>query len=181
MPIFLVVAVVIAAVAAVYDVTKGEIPDWLTLGGLAIGPLAHAARAAMKHAGSEVALAEGGYSVIGALACALVPWILFRYSAIGGGDVKLFAALGAWCQTMIGVEALTYSFVAAVLIAPARLAYEGKLFRTLKNTVLLLGNAFLPKEKRKTVDPELMTWFRMGPAIFLGVVVATILHWREAP
>jgi prepilin peptidase CpaA len=180
-PVFLVVAVVIAAIAAVYDVTKGEVPDWLTLGALVLGPLAHAARMAMTHAGSEAALTEGGYSVLGALACAFVPWVLFRYNAIGGGDVKLFAALGAWCQAMIAVEVLTYAFIAAVLIAPARLAYEGKLLRTLKNSVFLLGNAFLPKDKRKTVDPELMTWFRMGPAIFLGVVVATILHWRTSP
>src|SRR5690349_17460824 len=118
MPMFLVAAVILAAVAAVYDVTKGEVPNWLTLGGLFVAPLAHAAYAATQHAGADVALAEGGYSVLGAVACAFVPFVLFRYNAIGGGDVKLFAAIGAFCQTMIGIEALTYAFIAAVLMAP---------------------------------------------------------------
>ena len=174
---FLLAATAVAALAALYDVKKGEIPNWLTLGTLVVAPLAHGARVA--EAGAPGALTECGNSILGALACALVPWVLYRWNAIGGGDVKLFAALGALCQALIGFEALTYSFIAAVLIAPARLAYEGKLLRTLKNALLLLANAFLPKAKRRELDPELMTWFRMGPAIFLGVTLAALMHWRE--
>src|SRR5262245_8606023 len=154
MPLFLVAATALAALAAVYDLKKGELPDWLTVGGLLVAPLAHAARAIALHAGAEEALAEAGYALLGAAACALVPWVMYRWNAIGGGDVKLFAALGAWCQAMIGFEALTYAFIAAVLIAPARLIYEGKLLRTLKNSLFLLGNAFLPRGRRKEVDPE---------------------------
>jgi prepilin peptidase CpaA len=182
MPSFLLAAVVVSAIAAVYDVRTGQIPSWLTLGGLFLAPFGHAARAALAAGGDgEAALTEAGLSVLGALACAIVPLVLYRQNALGGGDVKLFAALGAICQVSIGFEALTYSFLAAVLLAPARLVYEGKLLKTLKNTVLLLGNAFVPKAKRRDVDPELMTWFRMGPAIFIGVMVATVLHWRAGP
>jgi prepilin peptidase CpaA len=175
---FLLAAVVVSALAAIWDVRRGIIPNWLTLGVLVGAPLWHAARALSMHEGREGALAEAGYSVLGAIVCAIVPLVLYRQSALGGGDVKLFAALGALCQITIGFEALTYAFIAAVLIAPARLAYEGKLLSTLKNAVLLLGNAFLPKAKRRELAPELMTWFRMGPAIFVGVVLATVLHWR---
>ena len=92
--------------------------------------------------------------------------------------MKLFAALGALLQPLIGFEAQTYAFVAAALIAPARLAYEGKLLKTLKNTVFLVANPFMPKDKRRTVDQEMMSWFRMGPAIFLGTAVAALMHWR---
>jgi prepilin peptidase CpaA len=181
MPSFLLAAVVVSAIAALYDVRTGQMPSWLTLGSLFVAPFAHAARAALAPGGNgEAALTEAGFSVVGAIACAIVPLVLYRQNALGGGDVKLFAALGALCQVSIGFEALTYSFIAAVLMAPMRLAYEGKLLRTLKNTVFLMGNAFLPKAKRRDVDPELMTWFRMGPAIFIGVVLAAVLHWRGA-
>jgi prepilin peptidase CpaA len=105
--------------------------------------------------------------------------MLYSKDAIGGGDVKLFAALGALCRPMIGVEAEMYGFFAAALIAPARLAYDGKLFRTLKNAALLMVNPFLPKDKKHAIEQEMMTWFRMGPAIFVGMVITAFLHWRQ--
>jgi hypothetical protein len=38
-----------------------------------------------------------------------------------------------------------YGFFAAALIAPARLAYEGKLIATVKNASTILVNMFMPK------------------------------------
>ena len=165
---FLVAAALIAAIAAVSDLKTGEIPNWLTLGALFVAPVAHLAFALAKHATVHAALIEGGSSLLGAVACSVVPAILYRQDAIGGGDVKLLAAVGALLQPYLGLEAEMYSFFAAGLIAPAFLAYEGKLFRTLKNTALLALNPLLPKRKRRQVEPALLTWFRFGPAIFIG-------------
>ena len=120
---------------------------------------------------------EGGFSVAGACVTAVVPLVLYRQNAIGGGDLKLLAALGALCHPSLGLELEMYAFMAALVIAPARLAYDGKLFRTLKNTIYLMFNPVLPKEKRKAVEPEAMTWFRLGPCIFIGVAVTTAFHW----
>jgi prepilin peptidase CpaA len=108
---------------------------------------------------------------------AIVPLILYRQNAIGGGDLKLLAALGAICQPSSGLELEMYGFLSAIVVAPARLAYEGKLFRTLKNTFNLLLNPVLPKEKQRAVEPEAMTWFKLGPCIFIGVAVTTAFHW----
>ena len=91
-------------------------------------------------------------SIVGALVCALVPAMLYRQGAIGGGDLKLLAGLGALLQTMMGVEAEMYGFFAAALVAPAILAYQGKLISTLKNVVVILANMFLPKAKQTTVE-----------------------------
>jgi prepilin peptidase CpaA len=143
----------------------------------AAAPFAHATYAGL-HAGTHAALIAFAYSVVGAVVCGLVPLFLYRLSAIGGGDVKLLAALGALCMPMLGLEAELYGFVAAALIAPARLAFEGKLFTTLGNAGRLALNPLLPKAKRKEIDPQKMTWFRMGPAIFVGTALAVFANWR---
>jgi len=177
---FLLAAVALAAVAGYLDWRTGHIPDWLTLPALFLGPIARFVEFSARGGGTNMALFEGGYAVAGALVCSIVPLILYRQSAIGGGDLKLFAALGAICQPTIGVEIQLYSFVAATLIAPARLAYEGKLFRTFKNAGTLIANMVRPAEKRTSVDEDAMSWFRMGPAVLIGTLLAAFLH-RGAP
>lgn len=176
---FLVAAAVIAAIAAATDLKTGEIPNWLTLGGLLVAPFVHIGNGLAHHMAGRAALYEGGSSFLGAILCVIVPAILYRQEAIGGGDVKLLACIGALLQPRLGIEAEMYSFFAAGLIAPAFLAYEGKLFRTIKNTALLALNPLLPKKKRRQIEPALLTWFRFGPAIFIGTGITAYLHWRD--
>lgn len=176
---FLIAAVFISAVAAWTDWRTGEIPNWLTFGAFAVSPFAHIARALIAGADKTAALTEGGASLLGGLLCALVPLLLYSKSAIGGGDLKLFVAIGGLLQVMLGVEAEMYGFFAAALIAPARLAYDGKLLRTLKNAGALMINPFMPKEKKIQIEQEMMSWFRMGPAILLGTILCAALHWRD--
>lgn len=172
-----IVAIAVAAIAAFTDWRRGEIPNWLVYGALASGPLLHAGRMLVAHETMENALTEGGFSIVGALVCALVPALLYRQGAIGGGDLKLLAALGAILQTMLGVEAEMYGFFAAALIAPARLAYEGKLIATLKNALTILTNLFMPKAKQRHVEETALSWFRLGPPLFFGVALTAYLHW----
>jgi prepilin peptidase CpaA len=175
---FLTFAVAVAAVAAFCDWRTGNIPNWLTLTPLALAPVAHALVFVIGGRSSQ-ALEAAGYSVVGALLCALIPLLLHRAGAIGGGDVKLLAALGAILRPLVGVEAEFYAFIAAALFAPARLAYEGKLMRVLGNSMALVANPFLPKDRRRELTPEMMTSLRFGPAIFVGTCGAAILHWRS--
>jgi prepilin peptidase CpaA len=173
----LIVAMVVAAVGAVLDWRKGEIPNWLTVPAIFASPILHIVRYKLAKEGMDAALYEGAYSVGGAALCAVVPLILFRQGAIGGGDVKLFIALGAMLQPVLGVEAQMYGFFAGAIFAPARLAYEGKLFSTLKNAFAIGSNLFLPKTRQRSVDASALSWFRLGPAIFLGTVFTAYLHW----
>lgn len=170
-------AIAFAVLAAWHDWRKGEIPNWLTLPVLGIAPIVHVVRFSMAQTPMETALQEGAISLGGAALCAIVPLMLYRQSAIGGGDVKLFIALGALLQPMIGVEAQMYGFFAGTVLAPARLAYEGKLFSTLKNALVILSNFFRPASKQRVVDATVLSWFRLGPAIALGVALACYLHW----
>ncbi len=173
------VAIAVAAVGAVYDWRKGEIPQWLTLPTLGLAPIFHIVRSLVAQRTMEDAVYEGAFSIGGAALCAVVPLLLFRQSAIGGGDVKLFVALGALLEPVLGVEAQMYGFFAGAILAPARLAYEGKLISTIKNSFAIGANLFLPKSRQRTVDAAALSWFRLGPAIFIGVVLTAYLHWKN--
>jgi prepilin peptidase CpaA len=173
----LIFAVLVSALAAIFDWRRGQIPNWLTYGAVLAAPILHGARMLLAHEPMNVAMTESGFSLCGAVVCALVPVILYRQGALGAGDVKLLCALGAILQTMFGVEAEMYGFFAAALFAPARLAYEGKLFATLKNVVVISANAFLPKSKQRNVEESTLSWLRLGPPIFVGVLLTAYLHW----
>lgn len=171
------VAIAVALVGAVLDWRKGNIPNWLTFSTIAAAPFLHVTRFAMAKEPMDAALYEGAYSLGGAALCAIVPLLLFRQNAIGGGDVKLLLALGAVLQPMLGVEAQMYGFFTGAILAPARLAYEGKLLSTIKNSFAIGANLFLPKARQRSVDAAALTWFRLGPAVFLGVLFTVYLHW----
>jgi prepilin peptidase CpaA len=176
MTYFLLAALVVAGAAAWTDARTGHIPNRLTYGALLIAVLAHLA-AGWRSGGAQAGFADLGWSLGGAVFCCIVPGFMYWRGAIGGGDLKLFAALGALCMPMIGIEAETYTFVAAALIAPAKLAYKGVLLQTLGRSLQLAANPFRKAEKRREVPAELMTWFRLGPAIFIGTAVTVLLHW----
>lgn len=172
---FLLAAVALSALAAVWDYRTGRIPNWLTLGGILVGVTAHVTAGAVAH-GLRGALQAGGISVAGVLFCSLAPGILFVKGGMGGGDVKLFAALGALLHPLLGIEAQMYGLVVAALAAPARLAYEGQLFRVLGDSVALVLNPLRAPEKRRALPAEARHWFRLGPSIFVGTVATLILH-----
>jgi len=175
---FLLAALLVTAVAAWTDWQQGTIPNWLTYGVMVAAPFAHVAYSWSHGATTQEIATNGSYSVLGGFLCGLVPLLLYNKNAIGGGDVKLFVAIGMLCRPMTGVEAEMYSFFAAMLIAPIRLAYEGKLFRTVSNAFFISFNSVLPKTRRKEIVPQAMSWFRLGPAILAGVAYTTYLHWR---
>src|SRR5687768_17004583 len=126
MSILLFVGLLVCLVAAITDVKTGKIPNQLTLPVLVLAPPGHVALALHGGAAFGDALWQGLLSVGGLLLCALVPLLMWRFNAIGGGDVKLFAAIGALALPSFGFEAQLYVLVAAALLAPIKLVYEGK-------------------------------------------------------
>lgn len=176
---FFLSAIAITALAALADWRTGHIPNWLTLSLLAIGPLAHIFATLARTGHRAEAGQDGALALLGAVLCAVIPIGLFRASALGGGDVKLFIALGALLGPVAGLEAELWSFCAAALIAPVRLAWDGKLFRTVGNAAYIVANPFLPKDRRRELDPESVSWFRMGPAILIGTAWTAYLHVHD--
>jgi len=175
---FLMTATLVAAIAAFTDYRTGHIPNWVTLPALCAGILGHLGYG-WFHGGFTEGLVECGTAIAGAALCSLAPGLMYWKGGMGGGDLKLFAALGALCQPMIGIEAETYAFVVAALVAPARLAYQGRLLAVLKNSVALLLNPLRTAKAKREVPPEMMTWFRLGPSVFVGMLATLVAHAYE--
>lgn len=151
----------ITGAAAVTDSRTGRIPNWLTVPAIVGG----ASLAWVR--GSPVSLFD---SASGVLACAVVPVLLFSRGAMGGGDAKLFAALGAALgpSSGLGVQVVAYVAAAAyVLVAAVR---HGRLGRTLASALRLSAGVVSrrPDAPRSVEHPENV---RMGVFIFAATAV----------
>jgi prepilin peptidase CpaA len=175
--VFLSVSIAAAAVASVYDLRSGTIPNWLSLGTLALAPVAHFTWG-IATGGLGAGLSACGWSIAGAALCGAIPWLCWRTGSFGGGDVKLLAALGALCLPRVGMTIEFYAMVVGALFAMGRLAWNGALFRTLGNSLALAVNPLLPKSRRRKVPLEAMTAMRFAPAVFGAVLLCTLFTPR---
>lgn len=166
---FFLVAVAVALLAALLDARTGHIPNWLTLGTLALAPLAKVV----------VSPSPGtfGLALLGAALCAVLPWLVYRAGGMGGGDVKLFAAVGALLQPVVSLHAVTYAFLVGAAWATVSLARQGRLALVFGNAARLVGSRF----GARAVPPRHeMTELRFGFAISLGTLSAVLVCWRSA-
>jgi prepilin peptidase CpaA len=177
MSILLLVGLAVCVVAAVIDLWRGTIPNALTYPLLVASPLLHFGLAYANRQPLTAALGALGLSLAGLALCSAVPLFMWWKGAIGGGDVKLFAAIGALLGPSVGFEAQLYVFVLAALIAPAKLAYDGSLWLSLRNIGSLLLNVVRKKHQRTAIEPVLVSWFRLGPCFALGCALELALRW----
>ena len=114
--------------AAAIDLRSRRIPNWLTL----------------SLAGSGLLLSMLGASLIPPTAALLglltgfaLNLGLFLLRIRGGGDVKLFAAAGAWVGPIISLEVFVLATLFAALCAIAQASIDGRLGALLRNTTLI--------------------------------------------
>jgi prepilin peptidase CpaA len=162
------IAVALAAMGALTDWRTGTIPNWLTLPPLLLAPVVY-----LAVYGGGAALG----SLVGAFICFLGPYTMFRCNALGGGDVKLFAAIGAVAGLMIGLEGQLFGLIIAALYALVLTTLRGGLFRLLRNSFFLMVNRLIPATWRRTVEPEQMTTLRLGGFILAGICLSITLRF----
>ena len=160
----------VACIAAITDARSGRIPNWLTL------PVAAAAPPVLGAAAGWSGLLTG---VAGLVVSASVPWLLYRATAgraIGGGDVKLFTALGAIAGPSLGLQIQLNSFVVLAVFALARLTYQGQLLRVLGNSAQLLFSPILPRRWRRAIEPASLMELRLGPFVAFATFAVVAAH-----
>jgi Flp pilus assembly protein protease CpaA len=180
-------------VAAYTDLRRMIIPKQLTLGALALGVVFNLVRGAWVGANGEgtgVWLLGANGLFVGALdgllyAAAgfaigfglfLIMWLL---NTCGGGDVKLFAALGAWIGPALSVPVLAGTIVLVIVFSIARLAW-GALTRGFGRTARVYSSKEAAKTRKQlgkdpaaaARKPRLMTY-----SLPAAVSVAVILLW----
>jgi prepilin peptidase CpaA len=172
----LLLAVVVSSVAAVWDYKTGLIPNAITYPLVVVGAILHFAISA-----SVFSKADLGLIVIetlaGVFACALVPLILWKANAMGGGDVKLLAGLGAALGPRVGITVQVYAFSAAALLVPIILAYRGVFWATMRRSFWVMIRPFLSHKRRPEIGHDPMAEVRFGPAIALGTMLVALLEW----
>ena len=151
----------VATIAALCDWRRGQIPNWLTLPPIVLAPLLYGLGFGLEHALNSLA---------SALLAGFVPYLLFRRAAMGGGDVKLFGALGAITgfDLLLGIEIELAAFAVAMLVSCGALAWRGVLLKTLCNAVAQPLSPLLPARWRQQPCDALFTPVRMGGAIFVA-------------
>jgi prepilin peptidase CpaA len=122
-------ALCIAVVACVCDLRSRRIPNVLTLGAAAAGLAYHVSTGGF-----------GGFqhSALGWLVGALVFIVPFALGGMGGGDVKLLAALGAWIGPSDAIWLALYSAIAGGVMGIAVAIAHGYCRTAFRNVRLLL-------------------------------------------
>jgi prepilin peptidase CpaA len=118
--------------AAAVDVRSRRIPNWLTASLVATGV-------------AQSMLSFGGLSPGGALGGMLagfgLTFLLFALGAMGGGDVKLFAGIGAW----VGPGRVLAIFAAAAIVGMVIVIYQAargrRIGALLRNSTVIVANA----------------------------------------
>jgi len=117
--------------AATIDASSRRIPNWLSLPMLVAG---------IVHSFLPGHLVTPMQSVLGLLAGFGLTFILFAIDAMGGGDVKLLSAVGAW----VGPETVLVIFlveaVVGMVIVLIQALHQGRIKVLARNTAVVAIN-----------------------------------------
>ncbi|HLA09689.1 MAG TPA: A24 family peptidase [Pyrinomonadaceae bacterium] len=159
-----------AALVIYYDVRYRRIPNQVVLvmliGGLAIN--------------TNFGGLQGAYASLLGLGLAFLPMFLMHiFGAMGAGDVKLFAAVGA----VLGVNLVPWTFVIVVMLGAGLAVYSMMRSKTVFSTlqgVLRIFVGILPgwEMPRFTMPSDRRHTIPYGVAIMLGSVIAAALLRR---
>lgn len=125
--------------AAAQDLRTRRIRNWLTLC-LVLTGIAHSVMSPHEILSSVAPSISLGDSILGTLAGFGLPLMLFVIGALGGGDVKLLAGVGAWLGATAVFEVFLAAAVVGMLIVLVQCAVKGRLRVLFSNTFLLVWN-----------------------------------------
>lgn len=129
MPIVFLALPVLFAVACYGEIKEHRIPNWLTLGAMALGLGAWGIEMGFEGLKiSAIGLAVGGG--------VFLPFCLL--GVVGGGDMKLMAATGAIVGWPLILRTMTDTCLAGGILAIAIMAWNGVLLTTLSNAFRIL-------------------------------------------
>lgn len=164
---------VVAVVAAACDLRSGRISNWLTLPALLAGVAVHSWTGGLLGA---------GIAVLGALLTAAPAWVLFRRGGMGGGDVKLLGAIGAFAGAERGLEIFFGAILVAIFAIVLKHVWRGTLLSAIGQGVVALCSAVArrwrgPPVPVSPLSPATFATFPFGAALGLSTF-ALVLQER---
>lgn len=179
----LALAFVAVFVSALSDSATRRIPNVLTYPAILLGlalnlivvPTLTAASATQPFAvtGLDWLAAPGLISaMMGFMACAGIGIISFMFRGLGGGDVKIVAALGAILGFAEVMPVLFNALVFACLIGVVNLAFQGGLVRKIQAMSMAMQVNLALRKKALEVYPFGKSEAPFGVALLLGLITA---------
>src|SRR5271157_2795247 len=169
----LLIAVLLAVTAAILDLRQHRIPNWLSYPGIVLGFVLRGALLGWR--GLATALA-------GCLLAGGVMFLFFVVRAMGAGDVKIMAAIGAFVGPSNSVAVLLATAIFGGVLAIAYALYRKRMISTLKNLASVLRfHAWAGVQAHPEVNLDNPAALRMpyGLAIALGTLYAFLaVLWR---
>lgn len=152
---------VLVIAAAIFDLRTRRIPNWLCAAGLIGGFACQTTR--------EAALGAG---------LALLIYIpLFALRAVGGGDVKLMAAVGSLAGPKAWIAIFLITALAGGAIALVMIAVKRRTGRTMRNVGILLTELAHFRAPHRA-EPELDVTSGQGLRLPHGCTIAVgVLSW----
>jgi len=167
-----VLAILLLALCAYWDLRYRKIPNWATLPAIVLG----LGMNAMQHGWGGIKASGLGLLVgFGALL------VLFLLSWMGGGDVKLMAAVGALKGFPFVLSALFYSLVVGVVIGVVMLIWKRKTLKTFKNLFMVVGSRVTKLVPKQDIDRQEAQKIPFGVAIIIGTLWAMIMGYAWSP
>jgi prepilin peptidase CpaA len=154
----------LAVIVIYYDVRFRRIPNVLVLAALIAGLITNISYGGWR----------GAVSSLGGFAIAFIPMFLMHvFGAMGAGDVKLFAAIGA----VVGLPLVPMTFVVVVMLGAVLAIYSMIRSRTVFSTLHGVARVFvgiLPgwEMPRFSLPPDRQHTIPYGVAIMIGSVIA---------
>jgi Flp pilus assembly protein protease CpaA len=170
--------IVVCTGAAWVDLTTRRIPNLLTYPAILLGLGLNAALfPALEAAGAETTLVWLGspgprQCLLGFGLCAAIGIISFVARGLGGGDVKLLGAVGAFLGLDLVAAVLFNTLLVAAVIGVANWAVNGTLLARAQMAAYNLTALASPRRGRHTSYPFKPTESPFGVALLAGLVLA---------
>ena len=166
------ILLVMVGIAAVTDLRSGLIPNSLPAVGAVAAVMVQLLAAASGQTPWWSAAQQLG---LGLLAGSLVPLVLYAVGGLGGGDVKLFAAIGLCVGPSAAIAIQFWSHLFALAYAPFVVLRAGSLRACLCTSASLLLNLVLPRQRRRAIVRTRLTALRFAPAILVASLWVCVL------
>ncbi len=164
--IYATVASCVALVGAVWDLRYRRIPNWLTYPAMVAGLVLHL----VLDRWSGLAQSAGGLLIGGGLFLAF-----FLIRALGGGDVKLMAAVCAWVGSNLALPVVLACALAGGFMAIVLMIQHRRVSQTLKNVGSIISHhahSGINPHPSLNIDNETTLRMPYGLAIAAGAAYA---------
>ncbi|MBL8179138.1 MAG: prepilin peptidase [Bryobacterales bacterium] len=159
----------LVAIAAVLDARSRTVPNWLTVSGAVLGIALHVSAAGWAGAKFSLLGLGLGFAIF-------LP--LFALRGMGGGDVKLMAAIGAMAGAGNTFVIFLFTAVLGGILALGLVLWKGALGRTLRNIGFIgqrLARGTAPHQERPELDVEQAGGIKLPYAIPMAMGTLLLL------